>query len=418
MIRTSDRRAAAVARSWAERRSRIERSLHDGAQQHLLALQIALVEAEVRGRSVEWAEVSADLVERLRCTIDEIVSLADDNDPTGFDAGDIAASIRGLGVASGLDVVDRLDVPAGCRGWERLVFDVCAEALHNAATAGRATQAVVTLTADDEEVHLTVVDNGVGAATFVPGRGLDFLRHRLTAVGGSLVLHGGSDRHAGFEHHAGTTVVATLPSTPAPTERARAAVSEPSRRVLALDRMVSIRLSAGAVLPLRRASALLHDAGTDPLAEVSPLLDAVRAAVDEASENLRGVVRRLRAGSDECAERHGLDELLDDAAMRSRTTCSRTCDVPADLEAVRVVAAVVEEVMFGLGPGADVGVVVRRRSGGHRVRVRFDGTLPVWSVAAMEELTRSVGSELSIGTRSPGSVAGATRVEFEVPCGS
>lgn len=105
--------AAESAVTWTERRLRLERSLHDGAQQHLLAIQIALVEASLPESDTRWSEVASTLRRQLVGAIDEIRSLADGNPPLQFVAGDVVGSILRLGAASPLRVV--ADLPDSVR---------------------------------------------------------------------------------------------------------------------------------------------------------------------------------------------------------------------------------------------------------------------------------------------------------------
>lgn len=413
--------------SWAERRSRLERSLHDGAQQHLLAIQIALVEAALPRSDVSWRVVSSALCRRLGAAIDEIASLADGHAPRPFVAGDVVGSIRRLGAASRLEVVDDLPGSVPAAWWERLVFDLCTEALYNAAVSGRASAAAIGLAVEHGVVTVAVTDDGVGGAQVVAGHGLDGLRGRFLAAGGSLTVDDGAGGVG--EAWRGTIVRGTLPAaasvesaTPERTASGSAA-GEPldlaTRRGRALDRMMSIRLSVGSIEPLARACRLLEDSSTPvDRAGLLALLAEVRADVDESSEALRLVVRRLRAWVPDDPSLP-LDTLLGDAAGRSRTNCARILDGEPDASASVLVAAVAEEVMFGLGVGADINVVLRRRSGSHRVRIRFTGRLPAPSVAVIEDLVRSSGSEPTLeADRADRTSAGATRIEFEVACGS
>lgn len=425
--------AAESAVTWTERRLRLERSLHDGAQQHLLAIQIALVEASLPESDTRWSEVASTLRRQLVGAIDEIRSLADGNAPLQFVAGDVVGSILRLGAASPLRVVADLPDSVPASWWERHVYELCAEALHNAAVSGAATAAEIALRVGEDVVALTVTDDGVGGARIVVGHGLDGHRGRFAAAAGTLTVGdvpGSAGEVPAGEVRTGTIVRGTLPVVgPGHTARPGAATERPgpadgtldlaTRRSRALDRMVSIRLSVGSLEPLVGALALL-DGDNVPVerAAAAATLAEVRAAVDVSSEALRLVVRRLQAWVPDDPSL-ALDALLGDAAHRSRTTCSRVLDGEPDPPQAVLIAAVAEEAMFGLGAGSDISVVLRRRSGAHRVRIRFDGILPASSVAVMEDLLRGTGSEPTVEAgRGDALAPSTTRIEFEVPCAS
>ncbi len=424
--------AAESAVTWTERRLRLERSLHDGAQQHLLAIQIALVEASLPQSDTRWSEVASTLRRQLVGAIDEIRSLADGNAPLQFVAGDVVGSILRLGAASPLRVVADLPDSVPASWWERHVYELCAEALHNAAVSGAAA-AGIALRVGEDVVAMTVTDDGVGGARIVVGHGLDGHRGRFAVAGGTLEVGdvpGSAGEEPDGEVRTGTIVQGTLPVVgPGHTARPGSATERPgpadgtldlaTRRSQALDRMVSIRLSVGSLEPLVGALALL-DADNVPVerAAAAAALAEVRAAVDASSEALRLVVRRLQAWVPDDPSLP-LDALLGDAAHRSRTTCSRVLDGEPDSPQAVLIAAVAEEAMFGLGAGSNISVVLRRRSGAHRVRIRFDGILPASSVAVMEDLLRGTGSEPTVEAgRGDALAPSTTRIEFEVPCAS
>jgi hypothetical protein len=165
--------AAESAVTWTERRLRLERSLHDGAQQHLLAIQIALVEASLHESDTRWSEVASTLRRQLVRAIDEIrswptVTLHSSSSPATW-------WILRLGAASPLRAVADLPTSVPASWWERHVYELCAEALHQLRGVGAATAADALRRGGCG--GLTVTDDGVG-------KGEDRGRARsLTAIG-------------------------------------------------------------------------------------------------------------------------------------------------------------------------------------------------------------------------------------------
>ncbi len=427
------RSSATLTAAWLERRTRLERSLHDGAQQQLLALQIAIVEASLPKSQTPWTEVARSIRTRIDGSIAEIASLAEDNAPCDFVEGDGLGSLRRLAAASVLDVTCALMDPVPAGSWERPSFDVCAEALNNAATSGQATAALISLTYEDRSdregsgfaITVEITDNGIGGAKLVPGRGLDSLRGRLAAAGASLTV--GTPEFGAKHGWSGSSVRAMVPfeatlSTALTAQRGTAEQSGAGsaalteRRIRSLDRMVSNRLARTALDPLTSARNLLETIDDNVGEHNRPQgIKVIAALVDEASMELREAVRRLRSWTPEDPSL-SLEDLLNDAARRSHARLTAVLDGEPAPSSTAVVVDLVEETMFGLGGGAEVSVGVRRRAGTHRVRIRFDGSLPAATVAVMEELARSIGSELTLASAaSPASSISATRISLEVP---
>jgi len=198
-------RARIVATADATRR-RIERNLHDGAQQRLvsLALKLRAVEAAAPpGIGGELDNVAAG----LDGVLDDLREIA-----RGLHPAILAES--GLGPALAMlarraAVPARLDVQVDRRlpdPVEIAAYYCVAEALTNTAKHARATTADVQVTEGDGVLHVCVRDNGHGGAGFSHGSGLVGLKDRAEALGGHL----GLDSPPG----AGTTVDITLPIEP------------------------------------------------------------------------------------------------------------------------------------------------------------------------------------------------------------
>jgi signal transduction histidine kinase len=186
-------------------RRRIERDLHDGAQQHLvsLALDLRILRSRVTG-DPETLELVDTLSERLTTALDELRELARGIHPA-------VLTERGLGPAIEA-LVERAVVPVEChvRLDERLperieaaAYFTVAEAVTNIGKYANATRAEVSVQLEGDELFVRVSDNGVGGADLGGGTGLRGLEDRLSAVGGTLILDSPEGR--------GTQLIAALP---------------------------------------------------------------------------------------------------------------------------------------------------------------------------------------------------------------
>jgi signal transduction histidine kinase len=197
-------RARIVATADATRR-RIERNLHDGAQQRLVTLTLELRAAEAAlaagtGGAAEVGEVAAGLDEVLG----ELREIARGLHPAILAQGGLRPALTALARRSALPV--DLDIQIEGRlpdPVEIAAYYTVAEALTNAAKHARATSADVQVAERDGVLHLRVRDNGRGGADFRRGSGLVGLRDRAEALGGRLDLLSPSG--------AGTTLEITLP---------------------------------------------------------------------------------------------------------------------------------------------------------------------------------------------------------------
>jgi signal transduction histidine kinase len=174
-----------------ETRRRIERDLHDGAQQRLvsLALQLraarAAIPAGLEGLGAQLDRVATGLAS----TLDELREYARGIHPAILAEGGLAPAIKTLARRSLVPVV--LDVRLSARLPERVevtAYYVISEALANAAKHARASVVHVEVHAAGQTVRICVSDDGVGGADPARGSGLVGLRDRVEATGGSLVL--------------------------------------------------------------------------------------------------------------------------------------------------------------------------------------------------------------------------------------
>jgi signal transduction histidine kinase/CHASE3 domain sensor protein len=189
-----------------ETRRRIERDLHDGAQQRLvsLALQLqgarATVPPELGDLQAELAEIAAGMTDVL----DDLRELARGLHPAILAEGGLGPALRTLARRSIVPVElnvrteGRLPKPV-----EVGAYYVVSEALTNAAKHARATSVAVEVETVDDLLRVCVRDDGVGGADFSRGSGLVGLKDRVQALGGRISVESAPN--------AGTVLRAELP---------------------------------------------------------------------------------------------------------------------------------------------------------------------------------------------------------------
>jgi signal transduction histidine kinase len=170
-------------------RRRLERDLHDGAQQQLvaLALDLRLLKARVRGTDVE--PLVDGLADKLAVALGELRELARGIHPAILTDRGLGPAIDALAnrvpvdVDSEVHVDERLSEPI-----EAAAYFVVAEALTNIVKYARATRAKVVVRREENVVTVTVDDDGVGGARIGAGTGLRGLQDRLAALDGTLSI--------------------------------------------------------------------------------------------------------------------------------------------------------------------------------------------------------------------------------------
>ncbi len=184
-------RARIVEAADAERR-RVERDIHDGAQQHLLATRLSLTLAAERLRrgDVEGArEVVAEADGQLEAAVDELRALAHGIYPAVLTDEGIGAALEVL--ARRLPVPVRLlEVPIGrlSAAVEAAVYFMASEALTNVVKHANATDVAVSVQRRGARLVVAVDDDGIGGALEGQGSGLRGLRDRVEALGGGLEI--------------------------------------------------------------------------------------------------------------------------------------------------------------------------------------------------------------------------------------
>jgi signal transduction histidine kinase len=169
-----------------EARRRIERDLHDGAQQQLLALALELrvLRSQLGEREVPLID---GLTERLDVALGELRELARGIHPAILTQSGLGPAIAALAeratVAVDCNVAIEGRPPAPVQA---AAYFVVAEALTNVTRYARASQAHVEVRREGDDVLVLVSDDGVGGADVAAGSGLRGLQDRLAAVDGSL----------------------------------------------------------------------------------------------------------------------------------------------------------------------------------------------------------------------------------------
>jgi signal transduction histidine kinase len=211
-IKLQESRARIVAAADDARR-RIERDLHDGAQQRLVALAVSL---QLVARSAEPSTATAlqGCIEDLQTALAELRELARGLHPAVLTERGVRAALQALAARSPVPV--ELDADLDRRlpaAHEAALYFVAAEALTNVAKYAKASAVEVTLRGDDQWAEIAITDDGVGGARAEDGSGLRGLADRVEALGGRLTL-------ASKRGH-GTTVRARVPSEATAERRAQ-----------------------------------------------------------------------------------------------------------------------------------------------------------------------------------------------------
>jgi signal transduction histidine kinase len=183
-------RARVVDSAEAERR-RIERDLHDGAQQRLVSLAMNLGRA--RARFAEDPEGARAIIDQAHAeakeALAELRSLVRGVHPPVLTDRGLDAAISGLAALSPVPVTVRADArPRPPMAVEAIAYFVVAEALTNVAKHARATHAEVSVTRHGDVLRVVVRDNGAGGAD-PAGQGLAGLADRIAGVDGRLSVH-------------------------------------------------------------------------------------------------------------------------------------------------------------------------------------------------------------------------------------
>lgn len=215
MSELRESRARIVEAGLAERR-RVERDLHDGAQQQFLAVAATLARAGLEADS-EMREVVADAQARLAAALRELRQLARGIHPAALSQGGLPAALPSLCAGVPYEVEMRIDPGLGTRrpppGQESAVYFFVAEALTNAVKHAQPHCVTIEVRRVDDRLQAEVADDGSGGARVLPGGGLAGLADRVEALSGTFRIH--SDPCPEHPTGSGTTLAVELPLTTA-----------------------------------------------------------------------------------------------------------------------------------------------------------------------------------------------------------
>lgn len=183
-------RARIVVASDAERR-RVERNIHDGAQQRLVALNLdlrMLEEQAAASGSDDLRAMAADAGASLVAALEELRELARGLHPSVLATDGLAPALEQLASRSPADV--KLAVPE--RRYpptiESTAYFIASEGLANVAKYAHASQVEIAIEPHDDAVLINVSDNGVGGAQPESGSGLAGLADRVAAIDGTFTI--------------------------------------------------------------------------------------------------------------------------------------------------------------------------------------------------------------------------------------
>jgi signal transduction histidine kinase len=192
-----------IVQAGDEERRRLERNLHDGAQQRLLGLGLALqlARAEIGTAANGAAELLAEAEHELRTALDELRELARGIHPAILSDQGLGAALRSLAERSSVPVMIA-DVPEERLGEsiEAATYFVISESLANCAKYAHASNIRVSVTRRNGHAVVDIDDDGVGGADPSHGSGLRGLLDRVHALDGQFRFEsppgGGTHIHA------------------------------------------------------------------------------------------------------------------------------------------------------------------------------------------------------------------------------
>ena len=200
-------RARLVDASETERR-RLEQNLHDGAQQRLTAVVVRLGIAS--GQVRDEPDLAAARIEgaqaELSVAIDELRELAHGIHPTLLTRSGLVKAIESMAERSAVPI-ELVELPSARvdSAAEATAYYLFAETFANAQKHAQASSIRVRVAEADSALHIEIVDDGVGGATERAGLGLQGLRDRLEACGGTFEVDSTVGR--------GTRISASIPTT-------------------------------------------------------------------------------------------------------------------------------------------------------------------------------------------------------------
>jgi signal transduction histidine kinase len=189
-----------------EARRRLERDLHDGAQQRLVSfgLQLRMAQASVPAELDDLKSDLSQLVSGVTGVSTELQEISRGIHPAILSEGGLGPALKSLArrstvpVSFDVAIEQRLPDPV-----EVGAYYVAAEALTNAAKHAQASEVSVRAETRDHALYLSIQDNGIGGADSRKGSGLVGLKDRIEALGGQILVESPRGR--------GTSMRVTIP---------------------------------------------------------------------------------------------------------------------------------------------------------------------------------------------------------------
>jgi signal transduction histidine kinase len=181
---------ARLVKAGDEQRRKLERNLHDGAQQRLvsLALTIRLARRQLESNAEAVASSLEGAAKELDLALQELRELARGLHPAALSEQGLGPALAG--VAERLPIEVDMSAPAERmpENIEATAYYIVSEALTNVAKHAQATKARVDMTLTDDVLKFEITDDGRGGADPSAGSGILGLRDRAEAVGGTLFV--------------------------------------------------------------------------------------------------------------------------------------------------------------------------------------------------------------------------------------
>jgi len=197
---------ARIVEAGDRERRRVERNLHDGAQQRLVTLAMALGMIRDRAGTSSPADLAGELddaIVELRGAISDLRQLARGIHPAILTDQGLEAALESLAARSPVPVSVCYEAASCTEAVEVTAYFVVAEGLANIAKHARATSTTVAVTQNGGGIRVEVADDGVGGVLTETGSGLRGLQDRVAAVGGTFGIQSAPGR--------GTRLIAELP---------------------------------------------------------------------------------------------------------------------------------------------------------------------------------------------------------------
>jgi signal transduction histidine kinase len=179
---------ARIVESAQDERQRLERNLHDGAQQRLVALSLdlGLLEEQLNGDQYATERIHSARRE-VAASLDELREIARGIHPAVVTGHGLAVALEQLAAHAAVPIRLRVEVPGRLsEAIEVASYYVVAESLTNVSKYARATEATVDVSRTKGFLLVEITDNGVGGADTERGSGLRGLADRVEALGGRL----------------------------------------------------------------------------------------------------------------------------------------------------------------------------------------------------------------------------------------